>query len=202
MAGVLQQVLMFLLVVACGYCQASRHNPGRAPCQQRTAVMHMAVQNLQYAVSQLLSAADACSTLRERKKCLHRSGACVWCQNKYSPWPGSDGVCTSPDQAKYLPDSTYKCSKITLQLQRAAAATRAQPAAVNRQAAAAKQPSGGGDDCGQLREKKKCLHRSGACVWCQNKYSPWPGSDGVCTSPDQAKYLPESTYKCSKIQTW
>ncbi|WIA40505.1 hypothetical protein OEZ86_013855 [Tetradesmus obliquus] len=146
---------------------------------------------------------DNCGKLREKKQCLKGASACVWCQNKYSPWPGSDGVCTSPDQAQYLPDSTYKCSKPPPAQHTAAAAGAAAVAAQAAMASSVepaphgKQPSGGGDNCGKLHEKKQCLHAD-ACVWCQNKYSPWPGSDGVCTSPDQAQYLPDSTYKCSK----
>ncbi|WIA20222.1 hypothetical protein OEZ85_006064 [Tetradesmus obliquus] len=142
---------------------------------------------------------DNCGKLREKKQCLKGASACVWCQNKYSPWPGSDGVCTSPDQAQYLPDSTYKCSKpppaqhTTAAAGAAAVAAQAAMASSVEPAPHGKQPSGGGDNCGKLREKKQCLHAD-ACVWCQNKYSPWPGSDGVCTSPDQAQYLPDSTY--------
>lgn len=56
---------------------------------------------------------------------------------------------------------------------------------------------GGGDQCGKIREKQDCT--PDGCLWCANKYSPWPGSDGVCVSEDQAKYLPDATYKCKKV---
>lgn len=52
--------------------------------------------------------------------------------------------------------------------------------------------------CGAIREKEKCTPMN--CLWCGNKYSPWAGSDGVCVSEDQAKYLPDYSYKCERIK--
>lgn len=55
----------------------------------------------------------------------------------------------------------------------------------------------GGDDCGMIRNKKKCT--PDGCLWCANKYSPWAGSDGACVSTEQAEYLPDITYTCQRV---
>ncbi|KAF8055936.1 hypothetical protein HT031_006575 [Scenedesmus sp. PABB004] len=50
-----------------------------------------------------------CTTLRERDDCV-AAPDCVWCKNKWSPMPGSDGVCVSEEESKRLPDMSYHCS--------------------------------------------------------------------------------------------
>lgn len=50
--------------------------------------------------------------------------------------------------------------------------------------------------CSELHDKEQCAVRKGECVWCQNTYSPMPGSEGVCVDPEQAKYLPKYAYDC------
>jgi hypothetical protein len=92
-----------------------------------------------------------CTIMHCRDKCLALAG-CFYCKNKYSPMPGSDGVCLSADQAKLLPKTGYECESGPPQDQQ-----QQQPhaqASVQHKVAGDKQPSGGGDDnCGKLREK-------------------------------------------------
>jgi hypothetical protein len=62
--------------------------------------------------------------------------------------PGSDGVCLSADQAKLLPATGYKCQSAAPQQQQ----QHVQKFSTHL-AAAGKQPAGGGDNCGKIREK-------------------------------------------------
>jgi len=50
----------------------------------------------------------ACSTTREKKACRL---PCVWCRNKGSPFPGSDGVCLEAAKVHDLPPMIYECGE-------------------------------------------------------------------------------------------
>jgi hypothetical protein len=86
-----------------------------------------------------------------RDKCLALAG-CLYCKNKFSPMLGSDGVCLSADQAKLLPKTGYECESSAPQQKQQQQQQRME-ASAGLQAADDKQPSGGDDNCGKLREK-------------------------------------------------
>jgi hypothetical protein len=83
-----------------------------------------------------------------RDKCLALPG-CTYCKNKFSPQPGSDGVCLSADQAKLLPAAGYECKSAAPQQQQ----QQHGAGSLAQLPAAGKQPAGGGDNCGKIREK-------------------------------------------------
>lgn len=50
----------------------------------------------------------ACPIHHYKGQCKGLKG-CIWCINKYSPVPGSDGVCIAVEDAWELPIWTYTC---------------------------------------------------------------------------------------------
>jgi hypothetical protein len=51
--------------------------------------------------------------------------------------------------------------------------------------------AGGGGQCGKFHVKEECRQHAPdlGCLWCQNKHSPFPGSDGMCVDEPQP-FLP------------
>jgi hypothetical protein len=54
-----------------------------------------------------------------------------------------------------------------------------------------------GTECYNIREKRKCTLKP--CVWCTNKWSPYPGAKGFCEWEEKVKELPEIVYDCKKV---
>lgn len=50
-----------------------------------------------------------------------------------------------------------------------------------------------GASCSSTRAKEDCV---APCVWCRNKGSPFPGSDGVCLEATKTHDLPPMIYSC------
>lgn len=62
-------------------------------------------------------------------------------------------------------------------------------------------PAPAAPDCSQSHTKEACRGEEAAaagCVWCQNKGSPFPGSDGVCLEKTKTHDMPPMIYKCDK----
>jgi hypothetical protein len=172
--------------------------------------------------AQQLHSRQQCEVLHFRKQC--NKPGCFWCENIHAFWPGSKGVCLEASQVKLLPNWNYHCYKqpaatpavakrlvtSVMHLPSSAVQTAAAYPSVSRgpsvitpaqpaEAAAATAPKQLPLDpsviaCSTLHYREEC-HVKG-CVWCDNKWSPVPGSDGVCI---EEEYVPELTpwvYKC------
>lgn len=55
-----------------------------------------------------------------------------------------------------------------------------------------------GTDCYLVRDREECTGKQ--CVWCHNKWSPMPGSDGFCEWKAKVGELPSIVYDCKRVK--